>query len=76
MTAARKWRSDEDSDETPRLIEDAEVFEGNDTYVHFIVRPFDVAAEKADEILNNTLARIKRHDKGPSTGSEIATWSC
>ena len=56
---------DEDRDETPRLIEDAEDFEGNDTNVHFIVRPFNVAAEKADEILNNTLARMKRQDKGP-----------
>jgi hypothetical protein len=31
---------DEDSDETPRFIEDAADFEGNDTNVHFIVRPF------------------------------------
>jgi hypothetical protein len=62
---------DEDRDETPRLFEDAKDFEGNDTNVHFIVRPFDVAAEKADEILNNTLARMKRQDKGPTTESEI-----
>ncbi len=27
---------------------------------------------RADEILNNTLARMKRQDKGPSTVSEIA----
>ena len=58
---------DEVIDETPRLIEDAEDFEGNDTNVYFIGRPFDVAAEKADEIMNNTLARMKRQDKGPST---------
>ena len=63
---------DEDRDETPRLFEDAKDFEGNDTNVHFIVRPFDVAAEKADDILNNTLARMKRQDKGPTTESEIA----
>ena len=41
---------------TTRMIlfasdDDAEDFEGNDTYVHFISRPCDVAAEKADEIL-------------------------
>ena len=50
---------DGDSDETPRLIVDAKDFEGNDTNVHFIVGPLNVAAEKADEILNNTLARMK-----------------
>ena len=59
---------DEDSDETPRLIVDAEDFEGNDTNVHFIVGPFNVAAEKTDEILNNTLARMKRQDKGSLLG--------
>ena len=57
---------DEDSDETPRFIENAADLEGNDTNFHFIARPIGVAAEKADEILNNTLARLKRQDKGPS----------
>ena len=33
---------------------------------YFIVRPFD------DEILNNTLARMKKQDKGPTTKSETA----
>jgi hypothetical protein len=40
--------------------------------VYFIVRPFDDAAEKAELILNNTLARMKRQDKGPTTESEKA----
>jgi hypothetical protein len=37
-----------------------------------IVKPFDDAAEKADAILNNTLARLKRQNKGPTTESERA----
>ena len=40
---------------------------------YFIVRPFDDAAKKADEILNNTLAQMKKQqDKGPTTESETA----
>ena len=66
---------DEDSDETPRFIENAADLEGNDTNVHFIARPIGVAAEKADEILNlnNTLARPKRQDKGPSEKAYLVT---
>jgi hypothetical protein len=59
---------DEDSDETPRFIVDAADLEGN-----FIARPIGVAAEKADEILNNTLARLKRQDKGPSEKAYLVT---
>ena len=39
---------------------------------YFIVRSFDDAAKKADLILNNTLARMKKLDKGPTTKSETA----
>ena len=52
--------------------EDAEHFDVNDTHVYIIVRPFDDAAEKAELILNNTLALMKRQNKGPTTESEIA----
>jgi hypothetical protein len=39
---------------------------------YFIVRSFDDAAKKADMILNNTLARMKKLDKGPTAESETA----
>ena len=66
---------DEDSDEVPKTMssdDDAEDFESNDINVHFIVRRCDLAAEKADEILVKTLARLKIQDKGPTTESEAA----
>ena len=63
---------EEDSSLEMEFDEDAEHFDVNDSNVHFVVRPFDDAAEKAELILNNTLARMKRQDKGPTTESEIA----
>ena len=51
---------------------DAVDFDGNDTNVFFIVKPFDDAAKKAELILNETLTRMKKKDKGPSTESEKA----
>jgi hypothetical protein len=39
---------------------------------YFIVRSFDDAAEKADAIVNNMLARLKKQNKGPTTKSERA----
>ena len=63
---------DEDSSSEMEFDEDAKYFDFNDTNVYFIVRPFDDAAEKAEMILNNTLARMKRQDKGPTTESGIA----
>jgi hypothetical protein len=47
-------------------------FDGNDTNVYFIAKPFDDAAKKAELILNNTHARMKKQDKGPTTESEKA----
>ena len=67
---------DEDSDETPKTMssdDDAEDFESNDINVHFIARRCDLAAEKADEILVKTLARLKIQDKGPTTESETTS---
>jgi hypothetical protein len=51
---------------------DAVDFDGNDTNVYFIVKPFDDAAKKAKLILNNTHARMKKQDKGPTTELETA----
>ena len=63
---------EEDSSLEMEFDEDAEHFDVNDTHVYIVVRPFDDAAEKAELILNNMLARMKRQDKGPTTESEIA----
>jgi hypothetical protein len=54
---------DEGSSSEMEFDEDAEHFDVNDTHVYFIVRPFDDAAEKAELILNNTLARMKGKTK-------------
>ena len=63
---------DEGSSSEMEFEEDAEHFYVNDSNVHFVVRPFDDAAEKAELILNNTLTRMKKQDKGPTTESETA----
>jgi hypothetical protein len=63
---------DEGSSSEMEFDEDANHFDVNDSNVHFVVRPFDDAAEKAELILNNTLALMKRQNKGPTTESEIA----
>ncbi len=67
-----KMDFDEDSSSEMEFDEDAIDFDGNDTHAYFIVKPFDDAAEKMHAILNNTLAWMKRQDKGPTTESEIA----
>ena len=51
---------DEGSSSEMEFDEDAEHFDVNDSNVHFVVRPFDDAAEKAELILNKTLALMKR----------------
>ena len=63
---------DEGSSSEMEFEEDAEHFDVNDSNVHFVVRPFDDAAEKAELILNNTLTHMKKQDKGPTTQSETA----
>ena len=63
---------DEDSSSEMEFDEDAKHFDVNDSSVYFIVRPFDDASEKAELILKNTLALMKRQDKGPTTKLEIA----
>ena len=63
---------DKDSSLEAEFDEDAVDFDGNDTNVYFIVKPFDDAAKKAELILNETLARMKKQDKGPTTKSETA----
>ena len=63
---------DEDSSSETEFNEDAIDFDGNDTNVFFIVKPFDDAAKKAELILNNTHARMKKQNKGPTTESEKA----
>jgi hypothetical protein len=63
---------DEGSSSEMEFDEDAEHFDVNDSNVHFVVRPFDDAAEKAKLILNKTLARMKKQDKGPTTEWETA----
>ena len=63
---------DEDSSSETEFDEDAVDFDRNDTNVFFIVKPFDDAAKKAELILNNTHARLKKQDKGPNTESEKA----
>jgi hypothetical protein len=63
---------DEDSSSEMELDEDTVDFDANDTNVYFIVRPFDDAAKKAELILNEMLARMKKQDKGPTTESETA----
>ena len=63
---------DEDSSSETEFNEDAIDFDGNDTNVFFIVKPFDDAAKKAELILNETLTRMKKQDKGPTTESETA----
>ena len=63
---------DEDSSSETEFDEDAVDFDRNDTNVFFIVKPFDDAAKKAELILNETLTRMKKQDKGPSTESEKA----
>ena len=50
---------DEDSSSETEFDEDAVDFDGNDTNVFFIVKPFDDAAKKAELILNETLTRMK-----------------
>jgi hypothetical protein len=56
--------------------DDAEHFDVNEdsSLENFIVRPLDDAAEKGVLILDNTLARMKKQDNGPTTQS--LTWSC
>ena len=63
---------DKDSSLEAEFDEDAVDFDGNDTNVYFIVKPFDDAAKKAELILNNTHARMKKQDKGPTTELETA----
>jgi hypothetical protein len=63
---------DEDCSLETEIDVDAVDFDGNDTNVYFIVKPFDDAAKKAELILNNTHARMKKQDKGPTTESEKA----
>jgi hypothetical protein len=63
---------DEDCSSETEIDVDAIDFDGNDTNVYFIVKPFDDAAKKAELILNNTHARMKKQDKGPTTESEEA----
>jgi len=63
---------DEDSSSETEFDEDAVDFDGNETNVYFIVKPFDDAAKKAELILNKTHARTKKQDKGPTTESETA----
>jgi hypothetical protein len=70
--SSSEMKFDEDSSSEIEFDEDAEHFDVNDTIVSFIARPFDDAAEKAELILNNTLARLKKQDKGPTTESEKA----
>jgi hypothetical protein len=63
---------DEDCSSKTEIDVYAVDFDGNDTNVYFIVKPFDDAAKKAELILNNTHARMKKQDKGPTTESEKA----
>jgi hypothetical protein len=63
---------DVDSNSETEIDVDAVDFDGNDTNVYFIVKPFDDAAKKAELILNNTHARMKKQNKGPTTESEKA----
>jgi len=49
---------DEGSSSEMEFEEDDEHFDVNDSNVHFVVRPFDDAAEKAELILNNTLTQM------------------
>jgi hypothetical protein len=51
---------------------DAVDFDGNDTNVFFIVKPFYDAVKKAELILNESHARMKKQDKGPTTKLEKA----
>jgi hypothetical protein len=69
---AEHFDVNEDSSSVMEFDDDAEHFDVNDTNVHFFVKPFDDAAEKAELILNNTLSRMKKQDKGPTTESETA----
>ena len=57
---------DEDSSSETEFDEDAVDFDGNDTNVYFIAKPFDDAAKKAESILNKTLTPMKKQDKGPT----------
>ena len=70
--SSSEMQFDEDSSSEMEFEEDAEHFYVNDSNVHFVVRPFDDAAEKAELILNNTLTQMKKQDKGPTTESETA----
>ena len=70
--SSSEMQFDEGSSSEIEFEEDAEHFDVNDSNVHFVVRPFDDAAEKAELILNNTLTRMKKQDKGPTTESETA----
>jgi hypothetical protein len=63
---------DEDCSSETEFDVDAVDFDGNDTNVYFIAKPFDDAAKKAELILNNTHAWMKKQDKGPTTKSEKA----
>jgi len=65
---------DADSSSETDFNEDAIDFDGNDTNVYFIVKPFDDAAKKAELILNDTLKRMKKQDKGPTTESDTVTF--
>ena len=68
----QKIEFDEDSSSEMEIDEDSssEMELDEDSSSEF--RPFDDAAKKADEILNNTLARMKKQDKGPTIESETA----
>ena len=70
--SSSEMQFDEGSSSEMEFEEDAKHFDVNDSNVHFVVRPFDDAAEKAELILNNTLTQMKKQDKGPTTESETA----
>jgi hypothetical protein len=63
---------DQDSSSEMEFGEDSVDFDGNDTNIYFIAKPFDDAAKKAELILNKTLVRMKKQDKGPTTELETA----
>jgi hypothetical protein len=70
--SSSEMQFDEGSSSEMEFDEDAKHFDVNDKIVSFIAGPFDDAAEKAELILNNTLAQLKKQDKGPTTKSETA----
>ncbi len=61
-TSSGKGKLMEDDDVFHASDDDAKDFDGNDANVHFIARPCNVAAEKADEILKKMLERLKIKD--------------